>query len=166
MALAWSFYASVVTLLYYVALVPPPPGIAFYVNLAIFLVSIMAIGRGSFSIWLRIFRHSKGLGFGSSGEWALVVTSLGAAFATGAVFESVSTVGSQTVSTSSCISPAHVNVTSPNCVQIQTITQTQGTNVAFAQLGIGIIAVGIVGALAFGVSYFAIRLFSEKLVES
>jgi hypothetical protein len=105
-----------------------------------------------------IFDKSRGLGKGKSEDWILLFTVLAAGFATGAAFQNVSTIGSETISRSSCISPSTVNVTSPNCAQVQTITLAQGPFLYLGQLGVWIVTLAALGALVFGMIYTLLRL--------
>lgn len=133
-------------------------GVMVYEALLVFFVLTLASGAVAFLIYLNMFRKSKRLSHGSKNEWVLLVTILGVAFATGAAFQSVSTINAQTISNSVCVKPAGLNVTSPNCVQIQTTTQIQGPFTYFGTLGVLMVVLASIGALVFGIIYFVLRL--------
>jgi hypothetical protein len=135
-----------------------PPWLIIWQGILPFLVLTLVPGYIVVSIFFRMLGSAKKPRSSNRNDWVLLITILGAAFAIGGIFQAVSTIGSQTVSVSSCASPSKVNVTSPNCVRTQTITHTEGPNLYFAQMGLYMIALAIAGALGFGMSYVALFL--------
>jgi len=133
-------------------------GVMIYESLLVFFFLTVVSGTVGFVVYSNLFKKSKGLSHGSQNEWILLITILAAAFATGAAFQSVSTINAQTVSNSTCAKPAGLNVTSPNCIQIETTTQTQGPFTYLGQIGVWMVVLASIGALVFGILYLVLRL--------
>ncbi len=152
-ALLWvGFSSSLILLLYWIiwsiSANDVPAGVAVFSLGVALSVSITTVK------FFHMFKKSKGLAPGRQDEWIFIVTVLAAAFAIGGAFQSVSNIGSQAISTSSCVSPK--NVTIANCTQIQTTTLTQGPLLYFGQLGVWIVVLAGIGALAFGILYIVL----------
>jgi hypothetical protein len=157
MALVFVIWAAIVIGSFYLSLGAGQKGLPIYAALLTFVVLILLTGMIGFRTISDMFKGSKRLGPRSQNEWILLITILAAAFAIGGAFQGVSTIGAETVSNSTCSRPTGLNVTSPNCVQVQTITQTQGPFTYLGQLGVTIVLLASMGALAFGILYSALR---------
>jgi hypothetical protein len=157
MALVWIAWGAGVVLAFYAFIWL---ALANYVleGLLVLIPWILLSGLLAHHKFSQLFDKSQGLPKGKSEDWILLVTVLAAAFATGAALQNVSTIGSEMISRSSCVSPTSVNVTSTNCTQIQTITQAQGPFLYMGQIGVCTVTLGALGALIFGAIYAVIRL--------
>ena len=100
--------------------------------------------------------HAKKLTPGGRNDWILVLTFLAFVFAMGAAFQTVSTINAQTVSLTSCVSPPKTNVTSPNCIQVQTIAHVEGPFLYYSQLGLSTVGLGVFAAFVFIITYLAL----------
>jgi hypothetical protein len=134
------------------------PSWLIWQGILLFLVITGTFGYIAVNLFFRMLGSARKPRSNNLNDWVVLITILAAAFAIGGIFQAVSTIGSQTVSVSSCVFPPNVNVTSPNCVRTQTMTHTEGPNLYFGQIGLDMIALAIVGALAFGISYAALVL--------
>ena len=127
-------------------------------GIIIFLVVTGLFGWIAVSFFFRNLRNAKKLNSNNLNEWVLLIAILAAAFTIGGIFQAVSTIGSQTVSISSCIDPPDVNVTSLNCVKTQIVSHVEGPNLYFGQLGLDVILLSIVGTVTFLMSCVALFL--------
>ncbi len=135
-------------------------------GIAVFVIWLSLTVYFHFSRYRRIFDESRDLVEGSRDDWILLVTILAAGFATGAALQNVSTINSQTVSYSRCITPGNLNVTSPNCTQIRTVSDVQGPFTYFGQVGVLIVVLAAIGALTFGIFYVLLRTRIARRVEA
>lgn len=158
MALVLVGWAVIIILALYSQITSKPsstPSWLLWQGIILFLTFTLLSGWIAVDIFFRMLGSMKKPRSNSPNDWALLITVLAAAFAVGGIFQAVSTIGSQTVSVSSCVFPPNLNVTSLNCVRTQTITHTEGPNLYFGQIGLYMIALAIVGAMAFAISYIA-----------
>jgi hypothetical protein len=158
MTLVLVIFASILIGLYYQSFRTGLTGLLFYEVLFISLVGVIIGGRTCYRVIRDMFQKSKGLGHGSQSDWLQLVTILAAAFGIGGALQSVSTIDAETISISVCAKPAGLNFTSPNCLEVQTLTQTRGPFTGLGLLGVWLVVLGAVGAVAFGVFYLLLRL--------
>jgi len=158
MALVLVIFAAILVGLYYQSFRTGLTGLLFYEVLLILLPVVIIGGRTCYRVIRDMFQKSKGLSDGGQSDWLQLVTILAAAFGIGGAFQSVSTIDAETVSISVCAKPAGLNFTSPNCLEVQTLTQTHGPFTGLGLLGVWLVVLGAVGAVAFGVFYLLLRL--------
>ncbi len=166
MALVLVIFASLLIGLYYVSFRTGLTGWLFYEVLLLLLPYVIIGGRTCYRAIRDMFLKSKGLSHGSQSDWLQLVTILAAPFGIGGAFQSVSTIDAETVSNSSCAKPTGLNFTSPNCLEVQTLTQTRGPFTELGLLGVWLVVLGAVGAVAFGVFYLLLRLRPAPFNES
>jgi len=133
-----------------------------FIGVIVFVVWFSALVAVGYVKFLAMFPKNKDLTAGKLDEWVLVVAVLGAVFATGSAFQSVSSIGSGTLSDSNCSSPAGVNVTSINCQTVHTVTRVApGPFWYFSHLGIWTVVIASIGLLTFGMVYVLIRQYQS-----
>ena|SRR2546426_1618282 len=105
--------------------------------------------------WLYVSRsHSKNLKnlpLGSAETWFFTITFFFGIIALGVGLLSLSTFGAQTISTSRCISPVNTNVSSPNCIKIESVSQAPsgGLYSGWGNAGAFTVILGAVGLPSF-----------------
>lgn len=155
MALMWSLWGATLVAAVYIIVWLAVAGYGLWALLG-FAVWTVASGLFVANRFFTKLAQAKKLTGGGRNDWILVLTFLAVAFAMGAAFQTVSTINSQTVSLTSCASPPKTNVTSPNCVQVQTIAQVEGPFLYYSQLGLSAVGLGVFAAFVFGVTYLAL----------
>jgi hypothetical protein len=166
MALVLVIFASILIGLYYLSFRTGLTGLLFYDVLLISLVVVVIGGRRCYRVIRDMFQKSRGLSHGGPSDWLQLVTILAAPFGIGGAFQSVSTIDAETVSSSACSKPTGLNFTSPNCLEVQTLTQTRGPFTDLGLLGAWLVVLGAIGAVAFGVFYLLLRLRPVAINES
>ncbi len=109
---------------------------------------VVAIAIWEFS-WLKWTKRQKltNLSLGKVEVWFLVLGLFFSIITSGGALVNLSMFGAQTVSNSTCVTPANVNVTSLNCTKIQTIAQapTGGPYSIYGSYGAILLLFGVIG---------------------
>ena len=166
MALVLVIFASILIGLYFLSFRTGLTGLLFYGVLFPSLYAVAITGWTFYRFIRDMFRKSKGLCHGGQSDWLQLVTILAAPFGIGGAFQSVSTIGAETVSNSACAKPTGLNFTSPNCLEVQTLTQTRGPFSDLGLLGVWLVVLGAIGAVAFGFFYLLLRFRGVTFHES
>jgi hypothetical protein len=108
---------------------------------------------GGVSIWSRYMNRFKGsyLPPGEREAWFFTVSVFFGMIGVGIALVSLSTFGAQTISSSHCIQPSNVNVTSTNCKMIETIQQAPSGGIYsdWGPRGAFLVILGAVGLPSF-----------------
>jgi hypothetical protein len=155
MAIMWSIWGATLVAAVYIIVWLAVAGYGLWALVG-FAVWTIASGLFVFNKFFSKLAQAKKLTPGGRNDWILVLTFLAFAFAMGAAFQTVSTINSQTVSLTSCVSPPKTNVTSPNCIQVQTIAHVEGPFLYYSQLGLSAVGLGVFAAFVFGITYLAL----------
>src|SRR3989442_5152129 len=123
--------------------------------------------------WLRFAKKQelRRLPLGNPQAWFFVLGFFFSIIGAGSALINLSTFGAQTISNSSCIIPANVNVTSLNCTKIQTIAQapTGGPYSFYGPYGAYFVLLGEIGLPTFLITalmfYLWIRFVQTKIVQ-
>ncbi len=97
-------------------------------------------------------------------DWNFIISIFVAVFTIGGGLVAFSVVNSQLTTHSSCFLPKGVNITSPNCQTIETVTLPNSGAFAFYRaLGNLIVVAGLIGIWVFSI-FFALLYLSHKFV--
>ncbi len=103
--------------------------------------------------WLKWSKRQKltDIPLGRPEAWFFVLGLFFSIIAAGSALVNLSTFGAQTISSSTCVIPANVTVTSPSCTKIQTIAQAPagGLYSIYGPYGAILVLLGVFGLPAF-----------------
>ena len=109
-------------------------------------------GVGGYFLYRRYLPEVKGADFAKKGDFEKVVAMFGLLFGLGGSLFTLGSFYDRTVTNSTCANPPTVNVTSPNCKVIQTVT--------IPQIG----GYGNFGSLVLLITVIALRVFAIWVV--
>jgi len=113
-------------------------------------------------IMLRLWPNIKLLRKDDREDWNFILSIFVAIFTIGGGLVAFSAVNSQATTHSSCFLPKGVNVTSPNCQIIETVTlPNTGAFAFYGGLGNLIVVAGLVGIWVFAIFFALLYLFHK-----